>query len=485
MSESGAKRSRVKLYVVVAIVLAVCVGLVGAAYLALNRIVSPEAVSSRLENMVGYPVEIGEVSLRPWGMEARVRGFRLEASTGFETVTLRLDPWAALSGEWRLRKAELAGGTWVVPSSEGQWEPFAKGALSPLWLAKHADVVLVKSGELRGSDGEVLATAIQGEFSLREDPLAVERGRFLARLEGMTNGEEKFLVESSYTISEPGDSLVLETLSISLPGLDLEGRALAALKPRPELTLDLSSGDYFGGSLELHARVERQSEGPSLLGHAKLSDAAAPGLMTLWSGLTLLREGTVDAEVDLVGRGAQWWKDGLGGLIKGGSAEIETAVIDASDPVAAVIPMAGSLGQTEIERAYARFEISDTGVLIQDFAVSLDKTVWRGSGMVGDNGALAGVILGRVPVTALRGGGSALTMVAGLLADAEGRVPVAFRVGGTMERPVLSFDLDAVVQEAADAGRPQAKSLLRAMSKADRERLRRTVDDLLKGLRIP
>jgi hypothetical protein len=146
--------------------------------------------------------------------------------------------------------------------------------------------------------------------------------------------------------------------------------------------------------------------------------------------------------------------------------------------------MAGPAGTMSVEQASARFEMSDKDVLIRDLTINLNGAMWWGSGTVGSGGELTGLIVGRVPVSDLGGGGSALSLVAGLLADGEGKVPVAFRVSGTVSRAVLSFDLDAVVQEAANAGRPQAKSLLNAMSKSDRERLRSTVEELLKGLTV-
>jgi hypothetical protein len=278
--------------------------------------------------------------------------------------------------------------------------------------------------------------------------------------------------------------LVVKDLTLSTPGLEFTGDALGTVDPAPRASLGLYCADYSGGALMVSATVEGQDDVLSLRGKATLSNADVADLMTRWSGSAPVRSGKLDIEVHLLGEDPGMWKGGIGGLITGGAAEIEDAVFDASEPSAGVIPMAGSAGLVKIDRAAVRFARSEKDLLIHSLVLSVEGSEWRGSGRVGENGGLTGVLLGDVPVSAFSGGGSALMMVAGMLAGGEGKVPLAFRVVGTTSQPVLEFDLDAVAREAADRGRPQAKALLGAMSKDDKERLKRTVEEILGGLEV-
>jgi len=481
MNRAKAGRRGKVLRLAALIVGVVCVGLVGAVYLLVHRTASPENLSSRLESMLGYPVEIREVSLRPWRTEARVGELKLGSAAAYDAMTVRLDPWAALSGEWRIREASLIGGVWVLPSAPEDWDPFLKGALAPIWIAKHAQVVTLSSCAIVGTDEtEIIAKDIGGRFGPCE-PLG---DCHVAEIEGLTAGGTGFRLKASYALSERGDSLVVKELALSTPDLEFTGDALGTVDPAPTASLGLYCGDYSGGALMVSATVEGQEDVLSLRGKATLSNADAADLIARWSGPAPVRAGKLDIEVDLLGEDPDRWKGGIGGLITGGAAELEDAVIDASEPSAGVIPMAGSAGLVKIDCAAVRFARSEKDLLIHSLVVSVEGTEWRGSGRVGENGELTGVLLGDVPVSALSGGGSALMMVAGMLADGQGKVPLAFRVGGTMSQPVLRFDLDAVAREAADRGRPQAKTLLGVMSKEDKERLKRTVEEILGGLEV-
>jgi hypothetical protein len=496
-------RRRVRLWTAALIVAGLCVAGAVVAHVVLLRIASPEAVSSRLGKLLNCSVQVRDVTLRPWMMEARLDGLSLGGSTQVESVALRFDAWAAVAGRWHLRAAEIAGVEWIIPGAPDQWDPFLKGALSPMWLARHADSVKLRSGTvLHSGQEQPLVSAIQGEFSKcenveKEDPgaggpskaggIEAEGGAspseecFVSRLRGLLGTGEEFSVETRYTISESGDSLALEALKLTALGLDVEGGGFGTLSPRPKGRVDLSCSPFFGGTLGLSARMEDEAGVPSLKGKVEIKGADAKAVTRHWFDMDLLQAGTLYANIDLVGRGSGWWDRGLENAVTGGRAELDSVVVDTSGPLAALIPLGVQPGAARVEKVRARFEISDDRVVVREFSAMLNDAVWRGAGDILKDGRLAGLMLGRVPVTALGGGGSALMYLAGLLSDDKGRVPVAFRVGGTVARPLLNFDLDAVVEEAAKSGRPEARSLLRAMSRKDRERLARTLDELLLG----
>ena len=72
-------------------------------------------------------------------------------------------------------------------------------------------------------------------------------------------------------------------------------------------------------------------------------------------------------------------------------------------------------------------------------------------------------------------------MFAAMLADRDGRIPAAFSVGGTLEKPSIGFDVDGTADAIAASGKPQAKRLIKGLSRQEKKEIARSVDGFLRG----
>jgi hypothetical protein len=161
---------------------------------------------------------------------------------------------------------------------------------------------------------------------------------------------------------------------------------------------------------------------------------------------------------------------------------IVDAVIDPDGPLAELIPVLRQGGGSGIESISGHLDISHEEVLLQDVTASSSGMIWTGSGRVGRDGSLSGVLLGRIPAQAIGAEGTAIALFAAMLAGRDGRIPAAFSVSGTLEEPSIGFDVDGTADAIAASGKPQAKRLIKGLSRQEKEDIARTVDDYLRGM---
>lgn len=477
-SERGVARG---VWIVVALGAIVAGGLLALRAL-LAGFADPVKVAARLETLIGEPVTVENVEVHPLRSEAVVRGFELTPSTRVESAVIGLNLRSALSGDWELRKVELIQPVWRVPRANDDIEPFLKGLMVPLYLATRADLVTLGEGVLvEPAGGDTVATAIRGEMSRRgaDGSGTIVESKFAGSISGLGDVSASGL----YSISGTGDTIRVEGLRVSAIGQQFMGSAAGSIGSPSSARADVSSKDFHGGSLMLSLTFNEEPEGLIVVTHLVVKDSDGAGLLRDRFALSLITAGRLNADLVLEGGANDLLGYGPGGFIARGDVSIENAALDSGGPLAELIPVTSGAEGPEIERASARLEISRIGVHVRDMLIEGGGMAWTGRGRVASDGALSGSLLGRVPAEAIGREGTALALVTSLLAGRDGRVPAAFTVAGTLERPVVSFDLEATAEAAAASGRPQARQLVKAMSRSDVEKYSRTVDDYFRRLR--
>ena len=85
--------------------------------------------------------------------------------------------------------------------------------------------------------------------------------------------------------------------------------------------------------------------------------------------------------------------------------------------------------------------------------------------------------------TARGNGGRSAGKLAAYLREeiCDGRIPAAFSVGGTLEKPLLAFDVDRTADAIAASGAPQAVGLLKGLSRSEKDQIARAVEKYLAG----
>jgi hypothetical protein len=443
----------------------------------------PSSVSQKLEDALGVPVTVGDVEVSPIRLKAILKNVELGPRTTLRSAAVRFDLASLVSREWSPREVALSRPVWTVPASAGEMEPFLKGALLPLWLADRASSVTIDDGALLAGDRKTeLCSELNGRFS-RTSGAGPSHGVEL-NLRGIVARCGEVSAEGRYSKLEGADSANVENLILSCAGRKLELIATVTWSAPSKIGAELASADFCGGSAEMSVRLREGPPGGTLVVHADLDGCDGARLLGEGVGLDVLESGALSAGVDARADLSDLGRFGLGGFEATCTVEVTNAVLSPSGPVAEVLPLASGAGGRLVESAAARVAVSRAAVVIQNMTVACEGITWNVVGRVGRDRSLAGVVVGRVPAEMIRGDGTAVSLVKAMLADRGGVIPAAFKVGGSLDDPRVHFDVERTAEEAAAGGRPQARQLLKAMSRSDIERLNRKVDELLGGLTL-
>jgi hypothetical protein len=143
---------------------------------------------------------------------------------------------------------------------------------------------------------------------------------------------------------------------------------------------------------------------------------------------------------------------------------------------------AGEDGTWPLRDLAGRFRLRDGRVVVDSLDLTIPGIAWNLSGGVGLDGGLdlSGLALldperVRLP--------EQMSFLAPYVTDARGRIPVPFRIGGTLKQPAATLDWDGLAARAAEKARAQgAERLTREIEKKiqDPESLDR-LKKLLKG----
>jgi hypothetical protein len=478
-SDGGVSRGALILVVAAAVV----AGATIAGVALLHRYAGPDAVASALEGALGVPASVGEVKIRPLELEVSVVDVALGPLTTLRSASVRLDPSSIVSRKWKIRSASLCGPVWTMPSSADEVEPFAKGLLLPLWLADKAASVTIEGGALLAGDGKTrLCSELRGRLSAA--PEGETSRRVQAHLEGVLLGFGEASADAVYSTFDGVDSTAVDSLSLSCKGLSFSGAGTLAWDAPTKLRAEIISPELFGGSGVASVRLEQGERGVGLDARVELADCDGAELLRDALGVELLASGSLSADVRLDGRLAGLMSDGVAGLEARCELNVSDAVLNPAGPLAEVLPFAAGARERDVEWATARLAVSGSAIDVLDMTIESEGVTWELKGRVMRDRSLTGAVVGRIPAEMLGGEGTVLSLVKTMLADRDGRIPAAFTVGGSLDDPRVHFDVEHTAEVAAASGRPQAKQLLKAMSRSDVEKLNRSVDQVLAGLKI-
>ncbi len=441
-----------------------------------SRVSSPEGLSDRLESALGTPVSIDEVSVSLLRMAASVRGFSMGGSLTVSSAAADLSLGSLVSGDWGFRGAKISDPVYVLPSSADEAEVFARALLIPVWVAVRSDSVFLTGGRVLGSgrEGE-LARGVEGV--LVRAPAEAGLESIEVRVEGETRrfGDAGF--SATCLVSDTADSVEIEGALLSLAGHELRGEATLSAKGRPAARVRLSLESFYGGAADISMELAPGASGVALKAHIRLSDCDGAALIREGLGLELFKSGRLSGRFEVEGEVGHL-PGAVGDAVEvEGEIEVGNAVVDPEGPLAELIPLPAE--GLKVDRAVAQVLVCRTGETAVDMTLDSAGTTWEASGAVAGSGSLSGTLVGRIPSAVIASEGAAAAIVAGLLADHEGRIPACFSVGGSLENPSVEFDLECTAEEAAKSGRPEARQLVKAMSRTERERLGRKIDELL------
>ncbi len=478
-SESGVARWALIPAILAAIV---AVGLIAGNAL-LSRYASPDRVAGALEGALGMPVSVGEVKIRPIALTAVVEDVALGPLTTVRSASVRFDPSSIISRRWKIEAVALSGPVWTLPGSVDEVEPFAKGLLLPLWLAGRAGRVTIEDGTLVGREGETrLCSELHGSLSSAFEETGSRRVEM--NLKGVLPGYGEASASGYYSAYAGGDSAVATNLMLSCAGRDISGSARLSWGSPSRIRAELLAPGFYGGTAtaSLDLGVSSRGEGPGARIELRGCDGA--GLLRDGLGLDVLSSGSLSADADLHGDLAEIMGARLGGVEALCTLEVTDAVLSPDGTLAELLPLAAGAGGGKVGSATARLAISQSEIVVKEMTLESEGVTWKIKGRVMRDRSLSGVVVGRVPAEMIGGEGTAISLVKAMLADSRGRIPAAFTMGGSLDHPRVYFDVERTADEAAAAGRPQARQLLKAMSRSDIERLNRNVDALLGGMRV-
>lgn len=459
---------------------AIAVSLYAAGRMWLSRYANPAAISERLESVIGSPVRVKGVETRLLRREIVLTGFEMEASTAVESAALELNPSALLSGDWEFEDVDLYRPAWRVPGHGEERDAFMRGLLLPVSVAMRAKSVTIREGVLLGpGGGDSLVTGINGRLARQslDSPYAPVE----AALRCSLRDDEELSVEGIYIISETGDSISVGNLRLAAHDLSLEGSARGSMGSPAWARAELASGDFHGGSLKVSAGYEEETRRAAYSVRVQLAGADGKTLLRDRSGVRLVSSGCVDADFTIDGDVTDLSR--ADGVLSGakGDVRIVDAEIDPGGPLAELASILEQGGGSHLKSVSGHLDISHEEIVVRNMIAVSAGMKWTGSGKVRRDGSLSGSLLGRIPAEAIGRKGTALSLVAAMLAGQDGRIPAAFSVGGTIENPDVRLDVDGTADALEASGRPQAKQLLKGLSRSEKDDIAKEVNDFLRG----
>ncbi len=477
-SESGVARGVWIMLVAAALGVAVIAGV----WIRLSQVSDPENLSARLSSLLGVTVEVDEVGGQLARGTAEIKGVEIGPFLHIESAVLQFDPSSAITGDMEIRSVSLYDPVWTAPGSMQEVGHFTESLLFPFLLATRADVVTIEGGRVLDTSGaKAIATELRGQHeAMSSEPQA---RRIKSKVSGMLSRHGLISTAVAWSVFGEGDSISVDEFALSAMDFELHGDVELKSKDPPAGRCSLYVDEFHGGSMRVDADLNSGPRGPKIQAVVRLKGCDAAGLMRDEFDLAILTAGVISGELRLRGDTLEWLENGLEGLEVNGDLEIANGVLDRAGPVAELLPPAPGGGEWVIESASAQVTASRRGATTLNLHLSSGAMTWRIYGTVGRDGSLSGVIIGLVPADMIGGGGTALSLLVALLGDREGRIPAAFSVGGSLEEPSVGFDLERTADEAAAAGRPQAKELIKGLSRSEIDQVNREVDAFIGRLK--
>ncbi len=207
----------------------------------------------------------------------------------------------------------------------------------------------------------------------------------------------------------------------------------------------------YGGAVSGSAKFDlTDPANPAFRVKAKIDTVQADALLSTWIPAKSALRGALSTTLDLSGVGTrpEQMRRTLTAIGQAVVANGEFGPAPALDAIAALTKMK-TFQKITFRHLDVPFKIENGRVAMREIALDGPSGDWRASGLLGFDGALDYAVMVLVPREQVDQLGSGAALLAGALTDAQGRVRLAFRVGGTATSPRVSLDAQAMRDAAA------------------------------------
>ncbi|HTK32792.1 MAG TPA: AsmA-like C-terminal region-containing protein [Candidatus Saccharimonadaceae bacterium] len=237
--------------------------------------------------------------------------------------------------------------------------------------------------------------------------------------------------------------------------------------------------DGYGGRVSGNASFDLTNPAsPGFKVKAKVDSVQADALLSAWTPAKNLLKGALSTTLDLSGAGTQP-RDLARTLTAIGVAGLVNGEVGPAPALAAIAAMTRikAFQKVSFQKLDLPFKIENGRVATRDVVLHGPSGDWKASGLVGFDGALDYVVSTTVPREQVARLGANAALAAGALADADGRVHLAFRVGGTAASPRVALDTQSLRDEAAG----RVSQALEQQKNSIEQQLQKAAPNLLGG----
>jgi hypothetical protein len=209
--------------------------------------------------------------------------------------------------------------------------------------------------------------------------------------------------------------------------------------------------DGYGGRVSGSANFDLSNPArPAFHVKAKVDTVQADALLSSWTPAKNLLKGALSTTLDLSGSGTQpdQLRRTLTAVGQAVVANGEFGPAPALDAIAALTKIK-SFQKITFRHLDLPFKVENGKIAMREIALDGPSGDWRASGLLGFDGALDYAVMVLVPHEQVDQLGAGAALLAGALTDAQGRVRLAFRVGGTAASPRVALDAQAMREAAS------------------------------------
>jgi len=209
--------------------------------------------------------------------------------------------------------------------------------------------------------------------------------------------------------------------------------------------------DGYGGRVNGSANFDLTNPArPAFHVKAKVDSVQADALLSSWTPMKNLLRGALSTTLDLSGSGTQpdQLRRTLTAVGQAVVANGEFGPAPALEAIAALTKMK-SFQKVTFRHLDLPFKVENGKVAMREIALDGPSGEWKASGLLGFDGALDYAVMVLVPHEQVDQLGAGAALLAGALTDAQGRVRLAFRVGGTAAAPRVALDAQAMRDAAS------------------------------------
>jgi AsmA-like C-terminal region len=258
---------------------------------------------------------------------------------------------------------------------------------------------------------------------------------------------------SGPAVGVPGTGTVAIGI-LRLRGVEVRDVKADATLSEAGLALDHVTGKVGDGTVSGNVALEPLG-GPDAwryTGGLTMTSVPVDPLLGRWRNVASLLDGAMSGSVSWDGR-AQKGIDPRRGLSLNGDVTLKEGAltnIPALATLAQTFKVAGGTADRwPFQSLGLRFHVKDGNLIVEGLQMTQAGMAWKLGGSVGIDGALA--LTGSVRADPDRISlPSSFSFLAPFLAEKDGKVPLDFRLGGSVASPAVTVDWDAMAQRAGD-----------------------------------